>query len=253
MTGEKVGISYATEQKEDVEEFIKELIKLDIPYFIDNENQDVLWGGYAPDILSKEYRSFKCVVAFVSEEYLKKAYPRFEMYVSFHNELHNTDSNPYFLPIVYENVKMPQFYRGFFYLPRSKYSIKEIAEILNKKLSKTKEDQVYFDKLDKIILEMINELIESLNEYVCEIIDKDIIIKRKQDIKKVFLYLKYDYNYSLYYILDEFNIVRASICYSSTNKFIFLNNSLLASVGNEYTKEELKIELKRLLEYDEIT
>ena len=126
----RVGISYATEQQEDVNKFVDELKKLEINYLYDEEHPYLFWGEYAPEALSKLYENVDCVVAFISPEYLQKALPVYEMRIAFYKQIHSFDGKYNFLPILYDGAKMPDFYHGKFYLSREKYSIEEIAQIL---------------------------------------------------------------------------------------------------------------------------
>ncbi len=242
-----VGISYATEQKEDVENFVNELKKLNISYFYDEENPDVMWGNYAPDVLSKIYRNFKCVVAFVSKEYLNKAYPRFEMFVSFHNNLHLNNDLPYFLPIVYENVNMPSFYRGFFYIQREKYTIEKIAEILNKKLNDTCIDSSHNINIKELFLKNTNKqqiTIEEFDTY-------NFTISPISNTNNTSYCFKYDLTHNLYYVLDKNDNLKAVIKIKDNNQIDIINYSLFASITNELSINEFMIKFKRLLESNE--
>lgn len=225
-----IGISYSIEQEKDVFDFVEELKKLKLKYFLDKENNHLFWGEYMPEALNKQYRSFDYVVAFVSKEYLKKAYPNFEMEVSFHEQMHK--QNSYFLPIIYDGVTLPHYYRGRIGLKRNDYTIPQIAEILNKKISTRSCDKVLLRDIIKKTIKQDSLLKEKLTlKGSC----KDFMITTNKDN---FCILEFQFDSAS----DSFEVkkesphgqILAKIYFSQdTDKIKILNYNLFDSAINE--------------------
>ncbi len=238
-----VGISYATEQQEEIDEFVKELTKLKINYFYDKEHPALFWGEYEPEVLANIYNNVDCVVAFVSHEYLQKTLPRFEMQVAFTKHLETKDGSYYFLPIVYNDVKMPDYIHGNFHIWRQNYTLSDLAQIVEDKL--------------KLIIKRTNEVV-SFKKVICNYV-KDInnisifdnknsnnfdIINNSDDNKSLkFRYKKTTQEYYVYDMLDRMRAVLTMGAY--TIKII--NYGLLPGILTEYSTDKFLKELQEVL------
>jgi len=239
----KVGISYATEQQVEVDEFVKELNKLNIDYFYDKEHPYLFWGEYEPAILADIYNNVDCVVAFVSREYLQKTLPRFEMQVAFIKQMETTDGSYYFLPILYNDVKMPNYFHGNFHIWRQKYSLSELAKIVGNKLKligKRNNEVVNFKSV-------VCKYAKSLNNITVISIKKsknfDILNNLDKNKSLKFRYSKPTQEYFVYDVLDKLKAVLSP----SANTIKIINYGLLPGIAHEYSSDELLKELQEIL------
>lgn len=238
----KVGISYATEQQAEIEEFVKELAKLEIDYFYDKEHPYLFWGEYKPKVLSDIYNNVDCVVAFVSREYLHKTLPRFEMEVSFMKQMETADGSYYFLPILYNDVKMPNYFNGNFHIWRQKYSLSELAKIVENKL--------------KLIGKRNNDILNFKSatcKYARDLNNITIISKKSKNFdilnnsnKNRSLKFRYNRLMQEYFVYDALDRLKAVLSLSS-NAIKIINYGLLPGIAQEYSFDEFLKELQEII------
>lgn len=238
-----VGISYATEQQDEINEFVKELKKREIKYKYDKEHPHLFWGEYAPQALSEFYNTVDCIIAFVSSEYLKKALPRYEMRIAFTKHIETLDDSYYFLPVVYKDVKMPEYYHGNFHIWRDYYTLSELADIVGNKLKqiqKRYKDIFNFKKsIERNLKDCDSITITNIpNSKSFSIISSD----KKTTIFK-FLYKTQSQEYEVY---DYINKLKAVITPESTAIKI-INYGFFPGIECEYAFEEFLNQLKEIL------
>lgn len=239
-----VGISYATEQEKEVDDFVLELKQLKIKYFYDKEHPHLFWGEYEPEILAEIYNSVDCVVAFVSQQYLNKTLPRFEMKIAFTKYIEAQDKSYYFLPIVYKDVKMPNYYHGNFHIWRDKYSLAQIAKIVDDKL---KEIQKNNDKVTSFKTLIRRTLKDSKNlSVVCSNGSKDFNIILTTDKKSILFMFKYKLDSEEYFVYDYLQHLKAIIVPEKSSLKI-VNYGFLSSIATEYTYDKFAEQLKGML------
>lgn len=241
MKSVRVGISYATEQQEEVKLFVKELKRLKINYFYDEEHPELFWGEFAPEVLNQIYEGLDAVVVFISSEYGNKPLPRFEMQTAFYAKLHADTGEKYFLPILYDGAQMPVYFHGYFYLPRKKYTIPEIAEILAKRLRTRKTSTPTI----KTVVRQSLKKYESDLEFVKLENSSDFTIKSRADKKINLLRFVYDKKQRLYYVLDAHDNIKAAMETLSQGVSVF-NYGLFGSNVRELSYKDLQTHLTDL-------
>ena len=239
-----VGISYATEQQKEVDDFVLELKRRNINYFYDKEHPHLFWGEYEPEILSNIYNAVDCVVAFVSPEYLNKTLPRFEMKIAFAKHIETQDKSYYFLPIVYKNVHMPDYYHGNFHIWRENYTLPQLAEIVGEKL---KQIQKYNDKVTSFKTLIGNTLKGSEKLSVSsQKGSKDFCIIFTTDPQSILYKFKYKLTSGEYFVYDNSERLKAVIIPDKSNLKI-VNYGFLAGISTEFTFDKFAEQLKGML------
>lgn len=78
-----VAFSFASEQKEIVEEFKKKLQNLRLKVFVDDDHPELFVSGYVPDILKDIYiNESKLMIIFLSQDYVSKKFPSYEGHIA---------------------------------------------------------------------------------------------------------------------------------------------------------------------------
>ena len=79
-----IAFSYASEQKEIVDNFAEKFQKLGLDVFIDTEHPELFVFKHVPDILKSIYDDEEVVMLiFLSEDYVKKDFTKYESYIAF--------------------------------------------------------------------------------------------------------------------------------------------------------------------------
>ncbi|MCH5172519.1 MAG: toll/interleukin-1 receptor domain-containing protein [Erysipelotrichales bacterium] len=235
MKGIYIGISYATEQQNEVNKFVSELDKLNVNYFYDEQHPELFWGEFAPEILNKIYKQCNWVVAFVSNDYMKKSLPLFEMNNAFYYKMQDLENKKRFLPIIYDGVELPEYLDGYFYLKRDKYELDEIAKILVKKIQSNKKNTT--------LKSIVKTSLKSFNPHNWNISsdknEKNFLVKHRGTYLFQF---NYDKKAKIYYVLNQHDVLMAAI--KCTTDIIKIYNyglffEALDEISTSYFKEKL--------------
>lgn len=78
-----IAFSFASEQKEIVEKYKKELQRLGLNVFVDDDHPELFVFNYVPDILKQIYDDENTtMLIFLSEDYAKKEFPLYEGHIA---------------------------------------------------------------------------------------------------------------------------------------------------------------------------
>lgn len=242
-----IGLSYASEQKEYVQEFAKELRNLNIEYFLDLEHPEEFWGQSFVDVLPKLYSNFKHVVIFASKEYMDKAYTTLELRMSTYNSAHNLDGIPStFIILLDEDVKLPTFYRGIQCQKISERTIPEIAKLLKKILDGDTlfNNTLTFVQLYNQLAKMLDSLKDKFNLKLTEHNKgKEFRLFDNEGLEKLRFVIEEN---DMIYIFNNKEIYSA-VMYLANTGLKFLNIGLFADCANINSIDKLELQLQELL------
>ena len=129
----EVGLSFAGEQRDYVEEVARHLQTLGISVFYDRFEAASLWGKHLTQELQGVYEEHaQLAVMFISKEYVEKAWPQHERQSILSRMVR--DSREYALPVRFDATPVPGFPSDVSYLLATEYSPAEIASLIAEKL-----------------------------------------------------------------------------------------------------------------------
>lgn len=130
----QVALSFAGEQREYVERVSKELTRLGVSHFYDNDNRSALWGKSLTQYLDDIYfQKSRFVVAFISNQYHEKIWTRWEMLSAQDRALRQTDE--YLLPVYFDEVRLPGLVGSLGHINAHTTSPEELAELIYEKVT----------------------------------------------------------------------------------------------------------------------
>ena len=130
-----VGLSFAGEQREYVQQVASELKSRGIRVFFDDYEQDVLWGKDLYAHLSEiYYRMCKYCVIFVSKEYAEKVWPNQERQSAQARALE--EKQEYILPARFDDTKVPGLLDTVGYVDLKQTPALRLSELIAQKLGK---------------------------------------------------------------------------------------------------------------------
>lgn len=128
-----VAVSFAGEDRIIVEELVDLLVSRGISVFYDSQQQAQLWGKDLYQYLDEIYsNSAKFCIIFVSESYIKKAWPKHELKSAQSRAF--KQSSEYILPIKLDDTELPGIAETLGYIDARNTSVAEIASFLITKL-----------------------------------------------------------------------------------------------------------------------
>lgn len=142
----EVGLSFAGEDREYVEEVASTLRSYDVTVFYDNFERANLWGKDLYEYLSEVYR-IRCrfCVMFISEHYVKKAWPRHERRSAQARAF--TDSREYMLPARFDDTEVPGMLVTTGFIDLRSNSPGQMAQLIAQKVGRYSEIQELLARL----------------------------------------------------------------------------------------------------------
>jgi len=130
-----IAISYASEDREIVEQYAKKLISNNLKVFYDRSNQSFLWGKDLNVILSEIYeRNAKYCVIFISKHYIEKWWTERERLAA---QIRGMEENyEYLLPVKLDNTKIPGMPPSIVVINFASISMDELVNITLQKLDR---------------------------------------------------------------------------------------------------------------------
>lgn len=137
-----VALSFASEQREYVEQVANQLNRLGIKCFYDNNYKTKLWGENLLKYLEDVYcrKSQYCII-FISEAYNKKQWTKFEYDVimeRFYLNDHTGDSSQYLLPVRFDDTELSGLRNSLGIISAQETTPKELAHMIYDKLYENK-------------------------------------------------------------------------------------------------------------------
>ncbi len=132
-----IAVSFAGEDRPVVEEFVNALTANDVSVFYDSWEQSQLWGKDLYQHLDMIYQqAARYCVIFISKSYIKKAWTKHELRSAQARAFQQ--NSEYILPIKLDDTELPGLPSTIAYIDLRQTSIKEIANILFKKIGAEK-------------------------------------------------------------------------------------------------------------------
>ena len=129
----EVALSFAGEQRGYVEGVALALQARGIAVFYDEFEKIALWGKDLGEELQDIYEHKSgCVVIFVSEAWVEKAWPQHERRAALSRAVH--ESGGYILPVRFDDTTVPGLPDSVHYLQAKEYSPAELATVIAQKL-----------------------------------------------------------------------------------------------------------------------
>ena len=129
----QVALSFAGEQRDYVVEVARHLAARSIAVFYDRFETTQLWGNDGAETFKEIYSAdASYVVMFISEDYVKKSWPRHEYRSAFGRMLN--DESEFILPVRFDNASMPGLPDTILYLNANEYSPAELSAEIARKL-----------------------------------------------------------------------------------------------------------------------
>lgn len=133
-----VALSFASEQREYVEQVANQLSILGISFFYDNHDKINLWGKNLIKYLEKVYyQDSRYCVMFISRDYKDKCWTKYESEciqerIFLQNE--NDDFQQYILPVKFDDTKIPGVQESLGYIQAQETSPIELARMICDKI-----------------------------------------------------------------------------------------------------------------------
>ena len=144
-----VGLSFAGEQREYVEQVAHELTSRGIRTFYDDYERGALWGKDLYAHLSEVYEHYcRYCVIFGSEEYATKVWPSKERESAQARALQDRDE--YILPARFDNTPIPGLSENRSYIDLNTVSPKELADLIVEKIGHQVRYQYLPPSLDRL-------------------------------------------------------------------------------------------------------
>lgn len=140
----QVALSFAGEQRDYVERVSRELSKLGVTHFYDNDNQSILWGKNLTKYLDEIYfQKSRFVVAFISKQYREKIWTKWEMASAQDRALRQTDE--YLLPVYFDDVRLPGLIGSLGHIDAHTTSPEALATLIYEKVTGTEPNIIHSD------------------------------------------------------------------------------------------------------------
>ncbi len=144
-----VGLSFAGEQREYVEQVANELTSRGIRTFYDDYERGALWGKDLYAHLSEVYEHYcRYCVIFGSSEYAEKVWPSKERESAQARALHDRDE--YILPARFDDTPIPGLPNTVSYIDLNRVSPKELADLILEKIGHQVRYQYLPPSLDRL-------------------------------------------------------------------------------------------------------
>jgi internalin A len=129
-----IAVSFAGEQRSEVESFVKELKKRDISVFYDFDLQaDLLGKDLYVELADVYCNRAKYVIVFVSEDYAKKIWTKHEIRNAFERQIQKQDD--YIIPAIFDDTKIDGLRSTIGNVDLRKVTMSKFAELIEQKLN----------------------------------------------------------------------------------------------------------------------
>ena len=129
----QVALSFASEQRSYVEEVARYLEKWRIPMFYDGFEKVRLWGRQGTEAFHEAFtQQTAYVVMFISQAYVKKAWPRHERRSALSHMISEQDE--YILPVRFDDTPVPGLPNDILYLRAHEYKPAQLSAMIADKL-----------------------------------------------------------------------------------------------------------------------
>jgi len=125
-----IAISYASEQREYVEQFHGSIVRKGLTTFFDRKRIAQLWGEHQEVLYDVYYRKSKWCVMFISREYVSSVYPNLERRAILDRQLEN---GRYVLPVRFDDSVVPGLSVGIQYVKASDYGPEQLADLFEER------------------------------------------------------------------------------------------------------------------------
>ena len=144
-----VGLSFAGEQREYVEQVAKDLNARGIRVFYDDYEKGTLWGKDLYAHLSEiyEHMCMYCVI-FVSEEYAGKVWPNHERQSAQARAI--AEKQEYILPARFDQSRIPGLLDTVGYIDLNETSPSQLCDLISEKLGKQERNNYFPPTLDRL-------------------------------------------------------------------------------------------------------
>ena len=133
-----IAVSFAGEDREYVERFVRRLKDFNVRVFYDQDELAAMWGENLVDYLQAVYtRRARYAVLFVSQNYVRKKWTRYERQTVQGRALEQATS-PYVLPIRLDDTELPGLHSTVGYLDARHMDLDAIVDIVQQKLGQTR-------------------------------------------------------------------------------------------------------------------
>jgi hypothetical protein len=133
-----VALTYAREQVDYVGQVNEALIRMGVSTFFDLDKETELWGEDLIVYLQRVFRDLATIcVMFISEDYVRKLWPRHEARAAFARQLEQDE--PYIFPVRFDNAEMPGLNTTIKYVRNADNTPEELAEKVRAKFRRAKE------------------------------------------------------------------------------------------------------------------
>lgn len=271
----EVALSFASEQRDYVQEVSHHLSKLGIQHFYDKNEMVELWGTYLISKLDSIYfEKSKYFVPFISKEYKQKKWTKLESNIAIDRNMEtiSSDIEPYILPVIFDETRIPGISNNIGYISAREYSPKQIANFLYEKVKGVKplkevtpsidtveipSIEYYSSKINENRLTMINEFYQNNHSSLILVVHgekglgkKSCISKFLSDKKNV---VKITWNYENQYQLEP--IVRSlnlNIPSERLNIDLNFKEIIKKEVLSYFQRNHPIIYVEKLNEFDDI-
>ena len=133
MSTYEIALSFASEQRDYVEEVAQALRNRGIVVFYDKFEKVALWGKHLAVEFQKVYeKESRMVVMFISAAYVEKEWPRHEKQSILSRAV--MESREYVMPVRFDDTEVPGLTRDVAYLHANDYPPAELADMIEMKL-----------------------------------------------------------------------------------------------------------------------
>lgn len=137
MSGKRyhVALSYASEQRDYVDQVAKFLKDRNVRCFYDTDEESTLWGKNLAEALEGIFqnRQASYAVIFISQEYVKKKFPRMEFQAALVNAINQ--EREYILPARFDSTKLPGLSDLVKYIDLKDKLPEDFAEMIIRKMT----------------------------------------------------------------------------------------------------------------------
>lgn len=137
MSGEPyhVALSYASEQKDYVDQVAKFLKDRNVRCFYDQDEESTLWGKNLAEALQEIFQNGRAyyAVIFISQEYVKKKFPRMEFRAALAEAINREQE--YILPARFDSAELPGLFPLVKYIDLQDRPPEDFAELIIRKMT----------------------------------------------------------------------------------------------------------------------
>lgn len=240
-----IAFSYASEQKDIVNNVAVKFQKFGLKVFIDTEHPELFVFNHVPDILKSIYDDHEVVMLiFLSKDYVKKDFTKYEGHIAFERLL----TNKKLAIIKLDSSTLPWLPSSFFYYDINKYTLDQICESIYKAIKGCQITNIedLFQNTNNFLTCNVQKINRSFNSKTCVIYNMEPYNKNKikivlfEDLKRILIYhyINVDSPFPIaeIYISDK-NIVLENRGFSDT----------LGLVKKYFNENELQQDLSKII------